>query len=196
MNSGLQKTIIWAVCAACAAALAYAGYGFFMQQPPPGADAPAPGFLAGSAAAGSGTVETAPRQAPEGMREYRSETYRISLFYPDTLEVKPYDEGGAAATVAFQNAAAAEGFQIFIVPYAAPQIHQARFMQDVPSGVMESPLNVEVAGVPATSFYSTNQFLGDTAEIWFLRGGYLYEVTAPRSQAAWLSQIMNTLRFI
>jgi len=38
--------------------------------------------------------------------------------------------------------------------------------------------------------------LGDTAEIWFVSGGYLYEVTTLKPLAGWLSQIMGTWQFL
>src|SRR3990167_8204177 len=70
-----------------------------------------------------------------GLSEYYSARYRFSLFYPEKLEVKEYDEGGGASTITFQNVAAAQGFQIFVVPYHDPQVSEERFHTDVPSGV-------------------------------------------------------------
>jgi len=137
-----------------------------------------------------------PRTAPAGTAEYRNTTYRFSLFYPDTLSVKEFDEGGGASTITFQNVSTVQGFQIFVVPYSAPQVSTARFKEDEPSGVMQQPLDVTIGGVFATSFYSTDANLGDTAEIWFIHGGYLFEVTAPKSLAPWFSQIMQTWEFI
>ena len=195
------RTSVWVAAAVCLAGLAYLIYVQGVVRPPASGplaasdeQTPAAGFAAGSADAG--VLDSTPRQAPEGMREYRDEAHHISLFYPAGLTFKKYDEGKGAATITFQNAATAQGFQIFVVPHNGTQVSKARFVQDIPSGVMESPLNVKVGGVAATSFYSTNQLLGDTAEIWLLRGGLLYEVTAPRAQAAWLSDILNTWRFI
>lgn len=155
-----------------------------------------PGFEAVSTESDGGTISDAPRAAPSGMREYRNTAYRISLFYPDDLSVKNYDEGKGAATITFQNPATAKGFQVFIVPYDLKKISRERFAQDVPSGVIQGVMKVTVGGVSATSFYSSNAILGETAEIWFIRGGYLYEFTAPKSDAVWFSEIMNTLNFI
>jgi hypothetical protein len=38
--------------------------------------------------------------------------------------------------------------------------------------------------------------LGDTREIWFIRGGFLYEVATYKDQEAWLSEIMSTWKFL
>ena len=200
------RIVVWIVGIVCVLGLVYYIYahvsvpsqqqGATTTQSLPDDLMPASGFDSATASSTSVVINDAPRTAPEGMLEYRNPTYHVSLFYPANLTVKTYDEGKGASTITFQNVATAQGFQMFIVPYAAAQISKARFMQDEPSGVMQSPLNVAIGGAPATSFYSTNALLGDTAEIWFIYGGYLYEVTAPKSEAAWFSGIMNTWQFI
>jgi hypothetical protein len=159
---------------------------------------PAPGFATASTSAEvpvAGPLAPA-RTAPAGARAFRSEPYRFSLFYPDNLTEKSYDEGGGATTFVFQNPQEAKGFQLFVVPYAAYQVSLARFREDEPSGVMQSPQNVTINGTPATSFYGSDQTLGPTAEVWFIRGGYLFEVSAPKSEAAWLSGILQTWQFL
>ena len=131
-----------------------------------------------------------PRVAPSGHIECRNEDYRFSLFYPAGLEVKEIYQSPDTATITFQNVATAQGFQIFIVPYGEQQVSEERVRRDVPSGVRQKPLDVTIDGVTAASFYSSNAMLGDTAEIWFVSGGYLYEVTTLKPLAGWLSQIM------
>jgi hypothetical protein len=199
------RILFWILGIACAGALGYFAYAHMAAPSPqaaavassqvPAQEAPQPGFAA-AAPADASVVSAGPRTALAGAKEYRNAAYHLSLFYPENLALKAYDEGGGAATITFQNTTTAEGFQIFIVPYAQSQISRERFLQDEPSGAMENPLNVTIAGAPATSFYGSNALLGETAEIWLMRGGYLYEVTAPKPEAAWLSQIMQTWQFI
>ncbi|MEK7133591.1 MAG: hypothetical protein AAB804_00810 [Patescibacteria group bacterium] len=138
----------------------------------------------------------APREAPAGQKEYRDEHYRFALFYPDDLTVKMYDEGGGASTITFQNPTAAHGFQIFVVPYAGTQISNAQFKKDVPSGVRRGAKDATIDGVLATSFYSSNALLGETAEAWFIKGGYLFEVTTLKPLDTWLANIMQSWIFI
>jgi hypothetical protein len=76
------------------------------------------------------------------------------------------------------------------------KITQERFAMDEPSGVMNSPINITLDGAAATEFLSSNTAMGDSREIWFLRGGYLYEITTPRALDAWLLNIMQTWHFI
>lgn len=157
-----------------------------------------PGALPLGAGQATSTVAAAAesRMVPAGAREYRSAAYHFSVLYPENLAVTDYDEGVGAATVSFQNAASSQGFQVFIVPYSEPQVTAERFMRDVPSGVKEGTLNISIGGVPAVSFYSKDTALGDTAEIWFIYADHLYEVTAPKPLAGWLSSIMATWQFI
>jgi hypothetical protein len=182
----------------CIGAIGYGAYALrsTVRVSGGGTDAyvPASGFASADASTTVALV-AGPRAVPAGSQEYRNDQYYFSLLYPNMLTVKSYDEGGGASTVTFQDVASAQGLQIFIVPYTAPQVSVARFRQDEPSGVLQSPLAVTVGGVPATSFYSTDAALGDTAEVWLIYKGYLYEVTAPKSEAQWLSQILSTWEF-
>ena len=136
------------------------------------------------------------RMPPAGYREYQDMQYRFSLFYPGNLSVSQYDEGGGAKTFVFQNTVEAEGFQIFIVPYFASQITEERFRQDEPSGVREDPTALLVGGVPAVAFFGKSPVLGDTREIWFIREGYPFEVTAPKVLGEWLLETMQSWEFL
>lgn len=158
--------------------------------------APAPGFFSPNDASTSAAVSSTPPPLPDGYAAYRNTTYGFSLAYPAELKIATFDEGGGASTVTFQNVGKAEGFQVFIVPYTAQQVSTARFKRDEPSGVMQDPQNLSIDGVPATMFFSTNVSLGATREVWFIHGGYLFEVTAPRPLDSWLAGIMQTWRFL
>lgn len=136
------------------------------------------------------------RIPPAGQSVYSNETYRFSFFYPDGYVVKEYDEGGGALTLTIQSVALSQGFQIFIVPYQEPQISEERFRKDVPSGVREEPKEFLLDGELATAFFSKNDYLGDTREVWFLHDGYLFEVTAPRAADIWLDTILQAWKFI
>lgn len=136
------------------------------------------------------------RNAPEGYTEYYDSIYRFSLFYPSDLSVESYDEGAGAATITFQNPETAHGFQIFILPYAEDQVSEERFRLDEPSGVRTGEQRVSIDGALAASFFSESLTLGETAEVWFVHGGYLYEVTTLKPLSGWLSGIMRTWKFL
>ena len=45
-------------------------------------------------------------------------------------------------------------------------------------------------------FFGSNSIMGDTREVWFVHGGYLFEVNTYKDLDSWLSQIMQTWVFI
>jgi hypothetical protein len=45
-------------------------------------------------------------------------------------------------------------------------------------------------------FYGSNSVMGDTREIWFIHGGFLYEVTTYKELDSRLVPIMQTWQFI
>ncbi len=136
-----------------------------------------------------------PREAPNGLLEYRNTRFRFSLFYPEEMDVETYNEGGSAMTFTF-NDPEGRSFQIFIVRYREQEVTEERFRKDAPSGVREDARNVTIDGTAAVSFYGKDALVGETAEVWFVHGGYLYEVTAPKPLAGWLSEIMQTWKFL
>lgn len=173
--------------------------GYFVYTKPPASPASnlAPDVLAfPDLASASDSVITTATTPPAGTKEYRSATYHFSLFYPHYLKVEERSEGGGATTITFQNVEKAEGFQIFIVPYGELQVSEGRFRQDVSSGVRESVMNITVDGATGAAFYSKNAALGDTREVWVVRGGFLYEITTLRPLDTWLDEIIKTWEFV
>lgn len=134
--------------------------------------------------------------APEGYIEYRNTQYGFSFYHTPQSRVTVYDEGGGAATITLENFAKMRGFQVFIVPYAEPTISDARFKQDVPSGVRKNVEPTTLDGVTAVTFNSEDGLLGATREIWVLRGGYLYEITTFSGVGNWFTPIIQSWRFL
>lgn len=135
-----------------------------------------------------------PRTAQAGFKEYRHLTYHFSLFYPDNLLVREFKEKGTALTVTFQDKEG-RSFQIFVVPYGEEKISERRFKIDIPSGIITEPVDIMIDGIRATKFFSQNKIMGETREIWFVKGGFLYEITTYKELDIWLSSIMQTWKF-
>lgn len=136
------------------------------------------------------------RVPPTGFKEYRSETYRFSLFYPEDFTVKEYKESGGAQTITFSDNQEEKSFQIFVLPYSDSQVSEKRFKMDVPSGVIKEPVDVIIDNVRAIAFFSTNSVMGDTREVWFIKNRFLYEVTTYKELDTWLAVIMRNWVFI
>src|SRR5439155_10796551 len=68
------------------------------------------------------------RQVPNGNKEYKSDDYHFSIFYPASLPADESHDRGYAMTVAFQAKAGEEGFQIYVAPINGTQITEERFL--------------------------------------------------------------------
>ena len=146
---------------------------------------------------GSIVTDSRYREVPEGYYEYRTVPYHFSILFPQELEVKEYGGKGDSLTVTFEDKSGEpKGFQIFATPYNQPVVSGERFRMDNPSGVYKDPVDVSVAGVRATIFYSQNARLGETREAWFIRNGILYEVNARRAHDEWLAAQIQTWQFV
>src|SRR5271165_4106598 len=145
----------------------------------------------------SSTGASAPsRQIPIGVKEFRSPPLHFSLLYPQAMAVQVYREEGNALTATFEDDSVDQEFEVFAVPYEGQQITTQRFKMDEPSGVYKEPHEGLVDGVCATMFFGNNAIMGDTREVWFIHGGYLYEVITYKQDDAWLAGIMQTWKFI
>lgn len=136
------------------------------------------------------------QQAVDGFRTYRNLLFRFSLLVPEELSLREYSEGNTS-TFVFEDRShdSTRGFQIFIVPYEGSEISTERFKMDIPSGVVAEPQDIMIDGVRGSMFFSTNAVLGETREVWFIKNGFLYEVTARKELDSWLSQTMRTWKF-
>ncbi|MFH1170803.1 MAG: hypothetical protein V1704_04560 [Candidatus Vogelbacteria bacterium] len=134
-------------------------------------------------------------QISETTRLYKNLLFRFSLTYPKDLEVKEYDDGSSASTITFEDEVGKNGFQIFIVPYTESQITPQQFKKDVPSGVMREPTDIIIGGIRATMFYSQDIIKNETREVWFIKNGFLYEITTYAPLDNWLAQILSTWQF-
>jgi hypothetical protein len=158
------------------------------------AASPALAFAIDQATTSASEIPATP--PPVGYLPYSNPQYHFSVYYPPNLQVHTYDEERGGFTAAFQNPTTNVGFEVYVTPYSATQITEQEFKLDEPSGVGSQPTTVTIDGVPATAFYGSNSIMGDTREIWFIHGGFLYEVTTYKELDSWLTPIMQTWTFI
>lgn len=120
----------------------------------------------------------------------------FSLEYPSDLEVAEFDEGQGARTILFQKPGEQHGFQMFIVPYQGDTISPERIAKDIPSRVLKDPVEVILGeNTRATVFWSESPTIGQTREVWFIRNGYLFEITTYAEMDTWLAGILSTIQF-
>jgi hypothetical protein len=136
------------------------------------------------------------REVPSGMREYKNINYHFSILYSAGLTVEERNHDGGATTIVFEDRERVQGFQIFVRPYTGGELSEEQFKLDNPSGVREKLQPVTIDGAVGAAFYSQEPNLGPTREVWFVRDGYLYEVTTLKPLEADLQTVLLTWQFI
>lgn len=134
--------------------------------------------------------------APNGYVKYQNNKYSFYLYHLPDAKITEIDQGQGAMIVTIENEKKVRGMQIFIVPYWEKTISEKRFKADVPSGMRTNVESTTVGGVEAVTFNSVDASLGATRELWFIRGGYLYEVTTFQDAGDWFAPIMQTWGFL
>ncbi len=116
-------------------------------------------------------------QHPEG--------FKVSEFQDETGDVLLFEKSSPS------EALAKEGFQIFIAPFdESSPLTPERVKKDLPQIEMKNPKNAELAGIPALHFGS-----GATREFWFVKDGFLYEVSYFPEFENMMFKILKTWKF-
>lgn len=139
---------------------------------------------------GSGNSET----LGELSETYSNTDYGFSFKHPKEFTVTAFEEG--SGTIVYLQKGGQDGFQIYITAFnETGPITVERVRQDLPTIVIESPQQVVIGGEEAFVFISSDDSIGQTREVWFVHGGYLYQITAPLSFDRDAASMMTTLQF-
>lgn len=127
--------------------------------------------------------------------------YGFSVVVPKDLEIIRVDEGEGTETIVFTptDEDAAAVMQIFVTPYLPHEITRERLAKDVPGGEIKDVTEVMIgvgSDIRAVRFSSEHPGLGQAREVWFLRNGYLFEVTTRMENDAWLATVLKTWQFV
>ena len=127
---------------------------------------------------------------------YENSVYRYSLRYPPDLSAQEYPEADGAMSTVFSNTTTGQGFQVYATPYEHAAITKERLALDLSSGVMDNAGDLSVDGARARTFFSTNDAMGGTYEVWVINEGFLYEIVTHDVHATWLDAILETWHFL
>lgn len=110
---------------------------------------------------------------------YTDPIYHFTFSYPQALKTTSFEEA-PGYTVLVQDTAN-HAIQVYITPFDENiTLTAERIKQDIPDIVMNNTKTVQVAGISAQTFNSTNEVFGTTREVWFVHEGNLYQiVTSP-----------------
>lgn len=134
-------------------------------------------------------------------RQFSHPRYGFSVVVPKDLEAIRVDEGEGTETIVFTptDEDAAAVMQIFVTPYLPHEITRERLAKDVPGGEIKDVTEVMIgvgSDIRAVRFSSEHPGLGQAREVWFLRNGYLFEVTTRMENDAWLATVLKTWQFV
>ena len=130
-------------------------------------------------------------------KEYRSNEYHFSIQYPSDIPPQESHDLGHTMTLDFQQGAGEKGFEIYVAPVSGNEITQEQFLRDEPSGVRQDPTTISVDGTQALAFHGFNAAIGQTYEVWFIHGPFLYEITTYKElETGFNNKILSTWRFI
>ncbi|OGZ32862.1 MAG: hypothetical protein A2V69_00610 [Candidatus Portnoybacteria bacterium RBG_13_40_8] len=141
---------------------------------------------------------------------YTDSQYRFSFEYPKDFTVTKFQEGEDGDTILVQYREQSEqvstsinkypdgsSFQIFISPFDEPgPLTKERILQDLPDLIIKNPeQRVLKNGAVALVFFSEEQSLGETREIWFIHNNHLYQITTNKELDGLVAKILETWRF-
>lgn len=136
------------------------------------------------------------------MKIYTHPSNAFSFEYPVDLSVSSfgvaYDELGE--TILVQDNKGKSGVQVIISLFDEDVVlTEERIHRDIPDLVMldvhTRTLGVGEKKIEAVVFASTNSSVGKSTEAWFVHGGQLYQVSAPRDAEYLLSNILTSWKF-
>lgn len=143
------------------------------------------------------TFTIAPSEEDSANNLYADSQYNFSFQYPKSFTATKFSDQEDTSTILVQGEGGKTGFQIFISWFDEPgPITKERILQDLPDLTIKNPeQRVLKNGIPALIFFSEEASLGKTREIWFVKDGYLYQVTATKEIDSLVAQIVGTWRF-
>src|SRR3989344_5540467 len=145
--------------------------------------------------------------ADEESAVYENPDYSFSFKYPKGFNATELSDDNGD-TVLVQSSASdkksyevepRKGFQVYITPFdEAETLSRERILQDLSASEVIDPKEVLIGegnAINAVIFLSTNPSFGKTREIWFVYGGFLYQVTTYEGADAFIGPILDTLEF-
>lgn len=129
-------------------------------------------------------------------RTYTHSVHGFSFDYPaDWVIDDSFKEEGEEA-VLIQNEET--GIAVFIYPFDEPgPITKKRVLKDVPDMKIENEIALKIANgsIDALGFDSNERELGPTKEVWFVYGGYLYQISGAEGSGETLYKVVSSWKF-
>ena len=133
------------------------------------------------------------------LKTYTNSQFGFSFKYPEGFNAGSFAESEEGTTVLVQKPNTKESFQIFISAFdESGPITPERIKKDIPDMAIEDPKEVIIGAeknIRALIFFSKNESLDRTREVWFVQKGNLYQVTAYADLDVLIGSVLDTLNF-
>jgi len=135
---------------------------------------------------------------------YTDLQYKFSFEYPKDFTVTKFQEGEYGETILVSRKAqdpstgsGQDSFQIFISPFdESGPLTKERVLQDLPDMIIENAeQRVLKNGAVGLIFFSEEQSIGVTREIWFIYNDHLYQISTYKELDGLVANIISTWRF-
>ncbi len=128
---------------------------------------------------------------------YAHPSLPFAFAYPKDLTPSTFTDG-EAEIVLLKGKEPEREVQIVIRAFDEPgPLMVERIQRDIPEMVIDDPQNVLIgpAQIPALLFWSEGGSADRTREVWFIQGGYLYQITGSAEMDETLAKMMETWTF-
>ncbi len=118
-----------------------------------------------------------------------------SFIYPKDFKVGQFEEGEGNMTL-IQQTQGNLGMQIYVQDFdeAGPLTVQ-RIKQDLPDQDIEQAQNASLDKEPAIVFFSKNESLGQTYEVWLVHNKKLFQISGYAQEKDLINKILNTWKW-
>lgn len=128
---------------------------------------------------------------------YTDADYGFSFSYPREYQAKSFSDIEDTKTVLVQSGDVKQGVQVFVSAFDEDiTLTHERIKKEMPDLVILEPKNLPVDGVTGISFKSTNAFDTESYEMWLVRKGKFYQVSAPIVNKNLFDAIITTWKWI
>ena len=143
-----------------------------------------------------GQIQDQIKTKPSDLQTYDDENF--SFQYPKNFLLSSYPAvGGGTKIVVESSTGNKQGFQIAYWSFDESEpLTPERIKSDLPDLVMENIKNIKILNdLSALSFYSRDENIGHTFEIWFVYDQHLYQVMTYLEFSDQMQKILETIKF-
>ena len=119
----------------------------------------------------------------------------FSFEYPEGLTAGSFtDPDSGAETITVQDAGKHVGFQVYVSAWqgTGSVITSSDVTSQLPQIGAHDFATLQVGDVEALAFSASDPNFGDSRQVWFVRGGALYQASTYLTQAALLEKVVGT----